>query len=88
MTEHQLQLFPMAPSSLSPTGAREIERFGTWDARCGAPLPNYYSDRLDAGQRETYERAFRAERMKDITDAASAHPHSLARREAQPAARG
>jgi hypothetical protein len=63
MTE-QLDLF-QAPSKLSATEAREIERFGMWDARCGAPLRSFYSDRLDAGRLEIYTRAFRAERCRE-----------------------
>jgi hypothetical protein len=55
-----------APLQLSATETREIERFGTWDARCGASLRNYYSDRLSAAEREIYQRAFRAERTKGL----------------------
>jgi hypothetical protein len=68
MTE-QLDLF-QAPAALSATEAREIERFGKVDARTGLGLRNYYSDRLPSDQLEIYQHAFRAERMKDVANAA------------------
>ena len=63
----QLDLFAPGPPP-SPAALREEERFGLWDAKCGLPLRNRYSDRLPEERLAAYERGFRAERARMCGD--------------------
>jgi len=67
-TERTLDLFGL-PAPPTPTVLRKEERFGTWDARTGLTLPNYYSSRISGERLAAYERSFREERARNITAA-------------------
>lgn len=63
MTE-QLDLWCAVPVTVSPAVLREEARFGKWDAKCGLPLRNRYSQRISGDRLAAYESAFRTERTQ------------------------
>jgi hypothetical protein len=63
MPTDQLDLFG-ALESAAPVSLKEERRFGKWDAKCGLPLKNYYTDRISGERLAAYIEAFREERAK------------------------